>query len=221
MEQGRQHQLRQRLAEIGRNLYLRGYVSGSDGNLSVRLTDKRILITCAGSALGELEPEHLVEVNSSADANAAIKSGKAGELQPSSELAMHLEVYRRRADIQACVHSHAPYATAYAVAGVEPDQAVLPEVVAFVGPIRLTRYARAGTADVGKSLAPHLDTSNAFLLKNHGLLTLGRCITEAHRRHEIVENYLKILTIARGLGAVDSLPESELAHLRTLLETKA
>lgn len=204
-----QEQLRQRLVEIGRELYQRGFVSACEGNISVRSQAGSVLITAAGSILGKLDSAEIIEID---------LTGKqiSGEGRPSSESEMHLAVYRARADIAACVHSHAPYATAYAVAGKQPQADILPEIVAQIGPICLTPYAPPGTRALGESLAPYLSDGNAFVLKNHGLLTIGGSLEVAHQRHEIVESYLQILTIASGLGNIDKLPEEELIRLKKL-----
>ncbi len=198
--------IRNRLVEIGRRMYERGFVAGSDGNLSARLPDGTILITPSGAAKGELASEDLVVVE---------PDGRlvAGVGKPSSEAAMHLFVYRRRPDIMACVHSHAPHATAFAAAGIQLPDSVLPEVVLFVGGIPLTAYAPPGTEAVPKSLEPFVTDHNAFLLCNHGLLTIGRTVRQAWYRHETVEHYARIVALARQLGSVESIPADDIRRL--------
>ncbi len=196
--------------EVGLELYRRGYVSALEGNISALTPSGNVLITAAGSNLGKLGANEIVEIDLSG--NQISGSGR-----PSSESGMHLAVYGSRADVAACVHSHAPYATAYAVAGKQPQTDILPEIVAQIGAIRLTQYASPGTQAVGESLQPFLGDCDAFLLKNHGLLTIGGNLEVAHQRHEIVESYLQILTIASGLGNIDRLPEAEILRLKKIL----
>jgi len=197
------------IVEFGRLLYNQKLVSGTDGNLSVRLDDDRILITPSGVAKGRLSAENIVTVD--------INGKKLqGSLNPSSEIAMHTFVFQNRDDINACVHSHAPYATSFAVAGIEITEDILPEVVLFIGGIPLTEYAPPGTDAVPKSLEPHIEKNNAFLLRNHGLLTIGKSIEEAYNRHEIVEHYAHIIHLARQLGNVNSIPSDDFKRLEKM-----
>lgn len=214
MGESGQEQLRQRLVIVGRELYQRRYVSACEGNISLRTGSGNVLISAAGSNLGKLNSADIIEIDLAGKQTGTQSSRDSG---PSSESGMHLAVYIARGEVSACVHSHAPYATAYAVAGKEPEEDILPEVVALVGPIRLTQYASPGTPEVGESLQPFLTECNAFLLKNHGLLTIGESLKVAHQRHEIVESYLKILTIASSLGNIDKLPPAEIGRLKNLL----
>ncbi len=200
---------RKDIVEVGRRLWLRGLVAGTDGNISVRLGNNRILITPSGKPKGDLSADELLEV----DSDGRLLDGK---LPPSSEIAMHLFVYRRRPDIMACVHAHPPYATAFAVAGVEPDPNVLPEVVLFIGRMPLTDYAPPGTNAVPDALQPFIGEHNAFLLRNHGLLTTGRDLQEAYSRHETVEHYCRILHAARQAGPVGTIPDSDFQRLERM-----
>ncbi len=199
-----QHQI----VEVGLRLQQRGFLAGSDGNLSVRLDDGRILITPSGKAKGRLDPADLIVVDS--DGHKLEGNGN-----PTSEMAMHLAVYRARPEINACVHTHAPNATAFAVAGIPLPDDILPEVVVFVGPIALCEYAPPGTEAVPRSLEPLIKTHCAFLLCNHGLLTIGRSLEEASNRHETVEHYAHILRLARQFGelSVNRIPRADFDRL--------
>ncbi len=201
------------IVECGKSLYQSGFIAGSEGNISLRLDDGRIFITPAGTRKGQLKPSEIVELSRD-----GVQVSSDTSLRPSSEMGMHLSCYKSRADVFACVHSHAPNATAYAVAGIEPDCDILPEVSVFIGDIKLTEYAPPGTSAVGESILPYLPTCNAFLLKNHGLLTVGSTLIEALNRHEIVEQYLKILTMAKALGNVDHLDKAEISRLQKLAD---
>ncbi len=197
---------RQRLVETGQKLYAKGFLAGSDGNSSIRLPDEQFLITPSGLAKGELAPEDLVLLDSH-----FVKV--EGRYQPSSEYKMHQFVYSNRPDISACVHSHAPYCTAFATAGRELPDNILPETVLFVGRICLTEYAPPGTDAVAKTLKPFTGENNAFLLRNHGLLTIGRNLQEAFWRHETVEHFARIYFLACQLGEVGSIPKEDFQRL--------
>ncbi len=204
--------LRRQLADIGRWLYERGMVAATDGNLSARLPDGNILLTPSGAAKGRMSPDDLVIVDP--EGNHVFGAGKA-----SSESAMHLYMYRARPDIGACVHSHAPHATAFAAAGRALPDNILPEVVLFVGPIALTEYAPPGTSAVPQSLVPYAADHDAFLLRNHGLLTVGVNPEEAFHRHETVEHYARILLIAERIGSIDPIPDDDIRRLNDMRRT--
>lgn len=197
------------IIETGRKLYQRGMLAGSDGNISVRLSDNSVIITPSGLSLGDLDPEELVTI----DLEGNLVSG---ELKPSSELAMHLAVYKARPEINACVHSHAPHATAFAIAGIEPPENILPELLLIVGRIPVTDYAPCGTEALPESLAPYLADHSAILMGNHGLLTFGRNLTEAYNRHETVEHFARIYLLAQQLGTINRLPKTEIQRLTDL-----
>jgi L-fuculose-phosphate aldolase len=196
----------QELIAIGRRLDERRMIAGTDGNISMRLNEDRVLITPSGRCKGRLNPDELLVVDLDGQ---RLK----GDLEPSSESLMHLYVYRRRPDVNACVHAHPPHATAFAVTGQALTDNVLPEMVIGVGTVPLTNYAPPGTEAVPQSLEPHIAESNAFLLRNHGLLTLGRTLEEAYNRHETVEHFARILSVARQLGEVDLIPAHDIERL--------
>ncbi len=201
--------LAQAIIDIGQRLARKGFIAGADGNISARISATEILVTPSGLPKGELAPEDLVHVD---------LSGKQlrGVRRPSSELLMHLYVYQKRPDIMACVHSHPPTATAFAAAGIELPPDILPEVILVVGAIPLTVYAATGTDELPRALAPHIERNDAFLLRNHGLLTIGRSLSEAWARHETVEHYAKIIHLAKQLGNVHPLPEAEVRRLEAM-----
>jgi L-fuculose-phosphate aldolase len=142
-----------------------------------------------------------------------------GTRKASSEAAMHLFAYAQRPEITACVHSHAPHATAFAVAGEPLPENVLPEVILSVGPMPLTEFAQPGTKAVPDSLAPYIRQANAFLLGNHGVLTVGTTLDEACNRHETVEHYARILWLARQIGDVRHLSETDFRLLQEIRQT--
>lgn len=199
----------EQLINAGRRLDTKGFIAGSDGNISVRTEGGSILITPSGLAKGRLVHDDLVTVDLDG-------SQLAGEHKASSEMAMHLFAYQQRPDIRACVHSHPPFATASAVAGRHLPSDILPEVAVFVGPIALTEYAPPGTEAVPRSLAPFIADHNAFLLRNHGLLTIGRTLDEAMNRHETVEQFARVYHLALQMGEIGKIPEDDVVRLEAI-----
>ncbi len=198
--------LKKNLIEIGRSLYRSGMIAGTDGNLSARIDEQRVLVTRRGVAKGRLKNGDFVVV----DLNGNVLKTR---VQPSSEAAMHLTVYKERPDVGACIHSHPPFATSFAVAGIKLERNVLPEVAVFVGDIPLIDYAPPGIGAISKAIQPYVADNNAFLLRNHGLLTIGRTIDEAFHRHETVEHYARIMFLASRLGQVNTIPDDDLIRL--------
>lgn len=194
------------LVEVGRRLYSRGLVAASDGNISARIGDDQIVATPTGVSKGYMSPEMLITLN---------LDGKklCGTLKPSSELMMHLEVYRQRPDVLAVVHAHPPVATAFAVAGKALDSPVLPEIILTVGTIPLAKYGTPSTEEVPASIRPYLEKHDALLLKNHGALTLGTDLFNALYKMESIEHFAIISLYAELLGGEQGLPPEEVKKL--------
>jgi L-fuculose-phosphate aldolase len=194
------------LAAAGRRLDRLGFVPATDGNLSVRVAQDRLLVTPSGRPKGDLGEEELLVT----DLDGRVVEGSG---LPSSELPMHLAVYRRRPDVGAVVHAHPPTASGFSVAGVELTLPLLPEILLTVGPVPLTRYATPGTEEIPLSLAPFLDRHDAFLLANHGVLTLGKDLPEALHRMERVEHLARVALVARLLGGARELTAEQISSL--------
>ena len=199
-------QCRNELIKTCRRLDALGYVPATDGNISVRLNANRLLVTPSLAVKGALQPAQLLIT----DLDGQVVRGKG---QPSSEIKMHLYVYRMRPDVVAVVHAHPPTACGFAAAGLALDQPVLPEVVLTVGPVPLARYATPSTDEVPQSLEPFIKEHNAVLLTNHGVLTLGADLDEALHRMERVEHLAKVILIARLLGRPGILSKEEIDRL--------
>jgi L-fuculose-phosphate aldolase len=183
-----------------------GFFAGTSGNVSVRLSDGRILITPSGLYKGTLCPDDIVTVDG--DGNIL-----EGARKPTSEMKMHLAIYRKRSDVAGIIHGHPPYATGFAAARVTLERKVLPEAILILGPIPLVEYSTPSTDEVPSNLIPHLAGADTFLLASHGALTLGRTLEEAGQRMETLELYAKILLVARLLGGEALLSEEELRRL--------
>jgi L-fuculose-phosphate aldolase len=198
--------LKKDIVEIGRRVYQRGYVAANDGNISVKTPDNRVLITPTGVSKGFMDVDSMVVVTM--DGKQVSSGPKA-----SSELGMHLAVYRERDDVNAIVHAHPPFATAFGIAEIPLTQAILPEVVISLGAIPLIEYGTPGTEELCKPLIPKLKQHDAFLLQNHGALALGPDLTTAYFRMETLEHFAHIAFNAYLLGKINTLSESDIGKL--------
>jgi L-fuculose-phosphate aldolase len=186
-------QHRKDIVEIGRRIYRLGYVAAFDGNISVRLEDGNILCTPTAISKGYMMEEDLVIVD--------IEGRKVdGQRQVSSELAMHLLIYKLRPDIHAVVHAHPPCATGYAAAGIPLNKALVAEVVMTFGCIPLAPYGTTGTPELTEAIKPYVSNYDGILLANHGVVTYGQDIYLAHAKMETVEHFARISLTTRILG---------------------
>lgn len=205
-----ENNLRQTIVEIGRRMYQRGYVAANDGNISVRLDEERILTTPTGVSKGFMNAEEMVVVN--------LKGQPISDGKPSTELPMHLFIYQERPDVQAVVHAHPPYATGFATAGLALDKCVLAEVIVTIGSIPLAEYGTPSTAELPETLRPYIHSCEAFLMANHGVVTVGKDLLDAYFKLERVEHYAQIVFISRALGGENVLPKKEVEKLFDLRE---
>lgn len=194
------------ISRISRRLAAKGFVAALDGNISVRKDANTILITAGGKSKGEVTPRNVVTVRMD---GTVVTRGKP----PSSELPMHLAIYRARPDIKAVVHAHPPYATALAASGQRLSVNVLPEVILSLGVVPLVPYAMPSSEDVGAALVPHLATSHAALLANHGAVAWARTLREAYLLMEKLEHAAQIEFLARLLGGPRPLTDPQVAEL--------
>ena len=205
-----EHELRQEMVRIGRLLWERGYVAAADGNLSARLGPDRLLATPSGVSKGFLSAEDLVVIRPDGE---PLPSYRGRGLRPSTEILMHLEVYRQRPDVSAVVHAHPPTATAFSIAGVTLARCILPEVVITLGGIPTAEYATPGTAEVPESISQAIQDFDAVILAHHGTLTVGHTLWDAYQHLEKVEQAAQITLMARQLGQVRTLPSEAVGKL--------
>jgi len=184
--------LRCELIEVCRALECKGFIAATDGNVSCRLRDDRVLVTPSGKAKGELKPIDLLVT----DLDGVPVSGPG---RPSTEIRMHLLVYSRRPDVAAVVHAHPPLLTALTLAGIPFAADALPEVWVAIGPVPTAPYATPSTQEVPDSIAPFIDSHQAILMERHGSLTLGRSLSEAYMRLEKLEHAAHTLYFAHQL----------------------
>lgn len=201
--------LRDGIVEVGRRLYARGYTASNDGNISVRLDASRLLMTPKGVCKGFMSPDMMCITD--------LDGRKlAGERDPSSEMQMHLEVYRQRPDVAAVVHAHPPTATGFAVAGVPLDRAVLAEVVTTLGSVPIAEYATPSTRELPEAVRKYVRAHDGMLLANHGALTVGTDLFSAYYKMETIEHFAKISLVARMLGGERLLSRQEVDRLQGL-----
>lgn len=187
-------------------MYQKGFIASSEGNVSVRLESELILITPKGVHKGFLHPEHLVV----ADLEGRIINGT---VQPSSEISLHLAVYRERLDVQAVIHAHPTTAVACTLAGLSLADGALPEVITALGAIPTAPYVTPGTPEVGTAVRPLIRHFDAVMLARHGSVTVGLDPQDAYSKLEMLEHAAQILFLARLLGPITPLPQEEVVRL--------
>ena len=199
------------IIEAGKRLYQKGLVVSNDGNISMRISDNEILITPTGVCKGDMTPDQILKV----DMEGRVLSGF---MKPTSEMKMHLAVYRKRNEVKAVVHAHPPRATAFAVAGKTLDRITLPEVIFSLGFISLAEYGTPSTNEIPRAVEKHIDNSDALLLANHGALTVGSSVIDAYYKMETLEHFATISLYARLLGGereLDDVQAKELFRVRS------
>jgi L-fuculose-phosphate aldolase len=201
--------LRADIVEVGRRMYARGYTASNDGNISVRLGSDRLLMTPKSVCKGFMTPDMMCITD--------LEGRKLqGDRDPSSEMLMHLEVYRQRPDAQAVVHAHPPTATGFAVAGIPLDRAVLAEVLTTLGSIPIAEYATPSTRELPEAVRKYIKAHDGMLLANHGALTVGADLYGAYYKMETIEHFAKISLVARLLGRENLLSREEVMRLQEL-----
>lgn len=195
------------IIEVGKRMHLKGFVASNDGNISIKVGPNEIWCTPTGVSKGYMNPDMLVKID---------LDGKVicGENAPSSEIKMHLRVYKENPEVMAVTHAHPPVATSFAIAGFELDRAILPEAVVNLGTVPIAPYATPGTQEVPDSIAPYCLTHNAVLLANHGALSWGRNVFEAYYRLESLEYYATVMMYTYGiLGKANELSYRQVSEL--------
>jgi L-fuculose-phosphate aldolase len=200
---------REEIVRFGKLLHQSGMVAATDGNLSVRLEDNCILSTPTAMSKGLLEPNDLVIVDE--------RGHKvSGWREVSSEIEMHLSIYRMRPDINAVVHAHPPTATGFAAAGLPLDTPLCSEIVVTLGTVPLATYETPGTPELSGALAPLIPDHQAILMANHGVVTYGADLLTAYMNMETVEHYAKIALVTHMLGKQQPLSGQHLDKLREI-----
>jgi Ribulose-5-phosphate 4-epimerase and related epimerases and aldolases len=194
-------QNRDDIIDICKRVYANGWVASNDGNVSIRTGPNTVLCTPTGMSKGYLTSGQLIKVD--------MQGNKLdGALEPSSEIKMHIDVYKHKEGVNSVVHAHPPYATGFAVAGVPLDECVMPEIIIGLGSIPLTKFGTPSTMEIPENIRPFLKQYSVFLLENHGALSVGNDVFQAYYRMESLELFAKISFVARSLGNVNVLDEN-------------
>jgi L-fuculose-phosphate aldolase len=205
-------QLRSDLARFARRLHGAGWVANHDGNVSVRLSKNRFLCTPTAVSKGDVDESMLIVVD---DAGKVVE----GTRKPFGELELHLAIYRARPDAQAVMHAHPPYSTAFGVAGVSLEVAVLPELLVSLGVgVPTVPLALPKTPELVKGVEAAARQSHAFLVAGNGAFSMGADLEQAYLRLELVEHCARIVSIARQLGGVRELSAEQ---QKKMLEARA
>lgn len=195
------------ICEIGKRVYNKGFVAANDGNISVKVGPNTIWTTPTGVSKGFMTPDMLVKMDLSGEI-------LVGKLKPSSEIKMHLRVYKENPSVSAVVHAHPPVATSFAIAGIALEKPVSPEAIVLLGRVPVAKYATPGTEEVPESIAPYCKDHNAVLLANHGALTWGSDLIEAYYRMESLEHYaLMLMYSTKIINNANELSCSQISDL--------
>ncbi|MBI3590755.1 MAG: class II aldolase/adducin family protein [Candidatus Melainabacteria bacterium] len=198
---------REDLKKVCNMAYEKGLLSGTEGNLSLKINSNLILVTPRNSHKGSVEINDFVIVD--IDGN-TISNGKR---EPTSELALHLEAYKKRPDIRAVVHVHPPTAVAFSVSGLNFNQPAIPEIIVLLGEVPTVPYREPGTVSLAELAGTYLVKNDAIILDHHGAVTLGKDIFDAYFKMESLEHAAKIMHNAYTLGEIKSLDEAAIDEL--------
>jgi L-ribulose-5-phosphate 4-epimerase len=182
-------------------------VAWTGGNVSARDTESGlVVIKPSGVRYEHMRPEHMVVLD--------LEGRKVeGELKPSSDTASHLYIYRHRPDVGGVVHTHSPYATAFAANG-RPIPVVLTAIAdEFGGPIPCGGFSLIGDESIGKVVLESIGRSSAVLLKNHGVFTIGKNAEAAVKAAVMTEDNARSVWLALQLGTPDEIPPEDVAKL--------
>lgn len=200
---------RKQIVEVGKLLYERSHVVAFDGNVSIRLDQNTVLATPTMTSKGRMTEDCLALTD--------LDGKPLNDKRASSELAMHLLIYKMRPDIHAVCHAHSPHATAFSAAGLAIDQPILSEVILTLGCVPLTDYGTPSTAELTEAMKPFVPHHNALLMANHGAVAYGEHLWQAFDRLETLEHTAKIAILAKALGGANDLPADaieKLIHIR-------
>ncbi len=198
------------IVEVGRLMYERSYVVGSDGNVSIRLDENRLMASPTMTSKGRMTEDSLAITD--------IDGNALNEKRASSELEMHILIYRMRPDVKAVCHAHPPHGSAFAAAGLPIDKPILSEVILTLGCVPLTNYGTPSTVELTDAMKPFVEHHNALLMANHGAVAYGNDLWQAFDRMETLEHTAKIAILAKALGGANDLPADAIEKLINIRE---
>ena len=201
-------EIKKQICDIGKRIYNRNMVAANDGNISVKLNDNEFLCTPTGVSKGFMTPEYICKVDK--DGNTIQANGN---FRPSSEIKMHMRVYKCRPDVGSVVHAHPSYATAFAIAGIPLTQPIMPEAVIALGCVPIAPYGTPSTMEIPDAVEKFLPYYDAVLLESHGALTWSTDLLAAYHKMESVEFYAELLYKARQLGGPKEFDKATIEKL--------
>ncbi len=201
-------EIKKQICEIGRRIYNKGMVAANDGNISVKLNDNEFLCTPTGVSKGFMTPDFICKV----DANGKVLQAN-GNYKPSSEIKMHMRVYRERPDVNAVVHAHPLYATTFAIVGIPLTEPIMPEAVITLGCVPIAEYGTPTTEEIPDAVSKYLQYYDALLLANHGALSFSDSLINAYYKMESLEFYAQLLYQSKMLGGPKQLSEEQVQRL--------
>jgi L-fuculose-phosphate aldolase len=200
-------EIKKEIVAVGKKLWARAYVDGNGGNISYRIGENRVICTPTLFSKADLTPDDLCLVD--LDGNQIV-----GCRPRTSEILMHLEIYKTEPRAKGVVHCHPPHATAYAITGRVPPTCVIPEQEVFVGRVALVPYQTPGTQDFADAIRPYVKDHNSILLQNHGIVCWADTVTHAEWYAEVLDTYCQTLMYAQQLGApLTHIPGEKAADL--------
>lgn len=197
---------RKQICELGKKIYEKGFVAAYGGSISIRSDDNEFLITPSGVNKGMMTPDMILKVDGQGNV-------LDGDYRPTTEMKTHLLVYHERPDIKAVVHAEPPYATAFAIAGMPIDQAIMPEAIVYLGSIPIAEYGNPSTTEVPDAVKMYVHQHQGVLLENHGALTWGSDLEHAYYLMESLEFTAKINWISKQLNGDRELSTKHVQHL--------
>ena len=206
-----EYEIKKQICEIGQRIYNKGMVAANDGNISVKISENEFLCTPTGVSKGFMTPEFICKV----DRNGKVIQANKG-FKPSSEIKMHLRVYKERPDVNSVVHAHPMYATGFAIAGIPLTEPVMPEAIIQLGCVPIAEYGTPSTEEIPDAVSRYLQHYDAVLLENHGALAFSDSLLNAYHKMESVEFYAQLLFIAKMLGGPKALSEAQVKRLYEL-----
>ena len=202
---------KEQIIEIGKLIYDKGYNSGKDGNISIRLENGDVLITTSGALLGFLTQDDFVLV----DGNGIVIDG--AEQKPSSEVIMHAGIYRERPDVRAVIHAHAPYCIALSMLDIDTERNLY--AVSY-GPVPLTEIALPSTKESWKKIQPFVKNRSKAILRRHGIVSWGKDLLTAFVKLEETESFAKAVVVAMAATKIQPLTEETKRNLLNLWRIK-
>jgi L-fuculose-phosphate aldolase len=206
-----EYEIKKQICEIGQRIYNKGMVAANDGNISVKISENEFLCTPTGVSKGFMTPEFICKV----DRNGKVIQANKG-FKPSSEIKMHMRVYKERPDVNSVVHAHPMYATSFAIAGIPLTEPIMPEAVIALGCVPIAEYGTPSTEEIPDAVSKYVQHYDAVLLENHGALSYSDSLINAYYKMESLEFYAQLLYQSRLLGGPKRLSDAQVQRLYEL-----